>query len=118
MKTLWAKISGIGVHPELQSEDARSIIFVNRICAIMLLFVATSVMINVALGSSLFIPALSISLVLLLLSYVLNSKRAYFFSKSIIILVPLCLITYMSLRGGAGSGLKFYVLSLIALPVI
>jgi signal transduction histidine kinase len=118
MRKLWSGISAFGVREGLADPEVRSIIFVNRICAILGLFALTSILINVILGSAVFIPALSIALALLLCTYFFHHKRLYNIARVNMMLVVIALLTYMSFKGAAGSGLEFYFLSLTVLPVI
>lgn len=118
MQKLWNKISLTGVDLHLSEFEIKSVTFINRICAIIGFFVITSIIINLVLGTFTFIPALAISLGLISLNYILNHYQLFFLSKPLVLLTIISLLTYMSFNGGAGSGLEFYFLSLIALPVI
>jgi signal transduction histidine kinase len=118
MTKLWEQISSIGITGDIESAEARRISFVNRIVAILCLFVLSSIIINFVLDSYLFIPVLSIALAVLLSTYLLNAKRYFLVSKILLMLTILALLTYMCLKAGRGSGLEFYFLSATVLPVI
>nr|MDQ3073755.1 PAS domain S-box protein [Bacteroidota bacterium] len=118
MKRIWNGISHVGTCGDLQGNDIRNIIFLNRICAIMCVFILSSVFINLILGSTVFIPVLSAALVVFSATYFFHAYKIYFAAKLTLIIATLALLTYMSISGGAGSGLEFYFLSLTVLPAI
>jgi signal transduction histidine kinase len=117
MAKLWTKISEIGINESLDRTDKKSIIFANRICSIAFILSLLSLIINFLLKTWLFVPALSIVLIILLLSFALNHFGFYLWSKINILIAIAGLISFMSFSGGYGSGLEYYFLSLTALPV-
>ncbi|HEY6162476.1 MAG TPA: ATP-binding protein [Bacteroidia bacterium] len=95
----------------------RGLVLVNRISAIICLLAFLSIIINLLLGSYTFIPALSITVAVLLLTYFLNHKSFYTAARILMLVTVMELTFYMSLSGGYGSGLEFYFLGMITLPV-
>lgn len=118
MQRFWQKISHIGMRSGLPDHEARNLIFVNRITAILSFFVATAILINVILHSPVFIPVLSAALFLLILIYGLNHLGHFSVAKASLMLVSLALLFYMCITAGLGSALEFYFLSLTVLPVL
>jgi signal transduction histidine kinase len=117
MKKIWSKISNIGVNESLEARERKSIVLANRIGSIFILLCLLSVLINASFGTWTFVPALVLVLLLLTLSFALNYLQRYLFSRINTLIAILVLIFYMSFKGGYGSGLEYYFLSLIALPV-
>jgi two-component system, sensor histidine kinase and response regulator len=115
---LWKALSTWGLRDGLSEFETKSMVFTNRIGVILSIFVITSVLINIILGSSFFIPALCLSLLFITGTYILTYYRFYLLGKINLMLTILCLLTYMSFNGGIGSGLEFYFLSATVLPFI
>lgn len=118
MKQLWKTISRIGINEDLAALESRSIILVNRTCSVIWVICFLSLVINVLLGISVFIPAFLLTLLLLLFTYYFNHKKFYLLAKSNLIVVAMALLMYMSFKGAYGSGLEYYFLSLLTLPVV
>lgn len=118
MKKLWEQISSIGITPGIDISESKRISFVNRIVAVLCLFVFSSIIINLVLHSFLFVPVLSIALAVLFSIYLWNVRGYFLFSKVLLMLSILGLLTYMCLKAGRGSGIEFYFLSVTVLPVI
>jgi two-component system, sensor histidine kinase and response regulator len=118
MNKVWNRISNLGLKDNLPPDAARSIIFVNRINAILVLFAFTSILINIILHSSTFIPSLSAVLVVLLATYYMQHAGYYLAAKIISMFAGIVLLAYMSIKAGIGAGIEFYFLSLLVLPVI
>jgi signal transduction histidine kinase len=97
-------------------EGKKSVRLVNRLCVFLLLLALLSIIINILLGSLFFITALAIAILFLCGTFFLNHKRFHTAAKINTILVLTGLLLFMSLKGGYGSGLEYYFLSLIALP--
>jgi signal transduction histidine kinase len=117
MKNFWLKISDIGISEELDVGERRSIEFLNRICAIFFVLSFLSLVINLVLQTWGFVPALVIVLFLLSGNFVLNHFKFFMLSKMIALFAITGLVFYMCFNGGYGSGLEFYFLSMITLPV-
>lgn len=112
----WRKISGIGVSDRIQEKKVRSIILVNRIAFIMEMFLLSSILINVIIGTQSFIPVLSIASVAIFSVFLLNRSKYFTAAKITMLLTTLLLLIFMCVSGGAGSGIEFYFLSLLILP--
>jgi signal transduction histidine kinase len=118
MLELWKSISNVGLRPGLKSFDERSLIFVNRITAVIAVFLLTSIFINLAIGSYFFIRPLTIGFLLLLSAYYMNHLGKRLLAGVTICIVILGLLEYMCIQAGPGAGLEFYFLSLAMLPMI
>jgi signal transduction histidine kinase len=116
MKKTWEFIINTGVHYELPPDEKKAVRLVNKLCVFLLVLAVLSIIINIILGSLFFITALSTAILLLGLTFFLNHKKLYTAAKVNTILVLTGLLLFMSLKGGYGSGLEYYFLSLLALP--
>lgn len=118
IKRCWNYISGIGISSSLAHDELKKVLFLNRISFIISLFIITSILINIFLHSSFFIPVLSACLALILLNYYFNKKQLFLVSKINLMLSVTILLSFMSFNGASGSAIEFYFLSLLVLPVI
>lgn len=118
MKALWNTISNIGISSDLQESDKRSIILLNRISFVLGIFLFTSVLINLILGTYTFVAVLGIAFLNLLIGFRFTALHKSDPAKVLLLLTVISLITYMSFAGGKGSGLELYFLSLLVLPVL
>jgi signal transduction histidine kinase len=118
MNDFWKSISRIGVKADLTLVESKSIILINSVCSVIWIIAFVSLLINLVLGVYVFVPAFALSLALLLLTYFFNHKGLYFPAKVNAILIIMGLLMYMSFKGAYGSGLEYYFLSLLTLPVI
>jgi two-component system, sensor histidine kinase and response regulator len=114
----WEKISNIGLKENLNVDMVRNIVFVNRINAILIFFAFSSILFNILMGSSTFIPVLSSVVSVLLFIYFLHFQGYYHTAHIASMLAGISVLAYMSLKAGIGAGLEFYFLSLLVLPVI
>lgn len=118
IKKIWYTFSNLGNSTGNSDLSAKSIVFINRISVIFCLFILTSILINLLLGSYFFIVVLSAALVMILLNFLLNYYGQHLLARINTMITINLLLLYMSFAGGAGSGLEFYFLSLTILPLI
>jgi signal transduction histidine kinase len=118
MRSIWSRISEIGIREGLSADDTRSVIFINRILAILVFFSFSSIIINIIQRSGDFIPVLSAYFIVLVFSYFLQFWGYFNGARILILSATIGLLLYMTIRAGEGAGLEFYFLSLLVLPVI
>src|SRR5688572_15237626 len=100
MRKLWEKISSIGISKRLPENEVRNVIFVNRITVILGFFAATAIVINLILGSYIFVPVLSVALSFLAVVYLLNYRDYFTMAKVFLMLITLSLLFYMCISAG------------------
>jgi signal transduction histidine kinase len=115
---LWKAISNVGINEHEDALNKTGIIVVNRVSAIMWGLCFLSLCINLILGVWVFVPVLSLVLILLLLTYFFNRKTWYTAGKLNMFVLLILLLLFMSFKGAYGAGLEYYFLTLMILPII
>jgi signal transduction histidine kinase len=115
----WDAVSSVGLAGSgLSGFEMKSTVFINRISTILCFFLLSSLLINLLIGATFFLPALGLALVFILMSYLLNHSGYFRLARFNTLLTILVLMSFMTYKAGFGAGLEFYFLSSTVLPFI
>lgn len=118
MKKIWNTISDVGIHPELNHEEARRIRLLNRLNFISFVTLLIYIFIEWAIGVYMFIPGLIGMCGLVFITSVFLYNRKYKLAKNFAVLVIASCISFFTLNTGeAFSEALFIPLSVMPLIV-